>query len=68
MHFIRPHTHLVPLNLDRIGKSLVHHLAHSLLLKVVNSHYLDVIHLLELGCALRSVLVVLLALRLLLIA
>ena len=49
MHFIRPHTHLVPLNLDRIGKSLVHHLAYSLLLKVVNSHYLDVIHLLELG-------------------
>jgi hypothetical protein len=67
MHFIRPHTHLVPLNLDRIARSLVNYLAHALLLKVVNSHYLNVIHLLELGCALWSVLVVLLARLLLLI-
>jgi hypothetical protein len=67
MHFIRPHTDLVPLYLDSVGKSLVHHFAHAMLLKVINSHYLNVIHLLKLGRALWSVLVVLLALCLLLV-
>lgn len=67
MHFIRPHTHLVPLYLDSIGKSLVHNLAHALLLKVINSHYLNVVHLLKKCCALWSVLMILLALRLLLV-
>ena len=65
MNFIRPHTNLVPLYLDSIGKSLVHCLAHSLLLKVINSHDLNVIHLLKLDGALRCVFMVLRALWLL---
>jgi hypothetical protein len=68
MYFIRPDTNLVPLYLDSVGKSLVHHFAHMMLLKVINSHYLNVIHLLNLGHALWSVLVVLLALCLLRVA
>lgn len=67
MHLIRPHTHLVPLYLDSVGKPLVQQFAHAMLLKVINSHYLNVIHLLNLGHALWSVLVVLLALCLLLV-
>ena len=67
MYLIRPHTHLVPLYLDSVGNSLVHHFSNAILLKVINSHYLNVIHLLKLGHALWSVLVVLLALGLLLV-
>ena len=52
MYFIRPDTNLVPLYLDSVGKSLVPHFAHMMLLKVINSHYLNVIHLLNLGHAL----------------
>jgi hypothetical protein len=67
MYFVRPYANLVPLYLDSVGKSLVHHFARAMLLKVINSHYLNVIHLLWLDRALWSVLVVLLALCLLLV-